>query len=155
MTAIPSPPGGALDGPLHRLAVRAYYEDTDTGGVVYHANYLRWYERARTDMLRLFGIRLSDTIAEAVGTYVVSECTLKFTGSARLDDVVLIESRVVEARRASVVMAQRALVEDCEINRATLRLGFVTMDGKPRRQPDGWLEAFRSVMAEEPEQELQ
>ncbi len=52
----PEPPSGCFDGTVHRFAVRAYFEDTDLSGVVYHANYLRWFERARSDMLRLLGI---------------------------------------------------------------------------------------------------
>ena len=56
MTSFPSPPSGLIDGRVHRFAVRAYFEDTDLSGVVYHANYLRYMERARSDMLRLVGI---------------------------------------------------------------------------------------------------
>ena len=56
MTSFPEPPSGSIEGPLHRFAVRAYFEDTDLSGVVYHANYLRWFERARSEMLRCLGI---------------------------------------------------------------------------------------------------
>ena len=56
MTPFPSPPSGLITGPVHRFTVRAYFEDTDLSGVVYHANYLRWFERARSDFVRLLGI---------------------------------------------------------------------------------------------------
>ena len=56
MTPTPTLPGGLIDGPRHLFAVRAYYEDTDLSGIVYHANYLRWFERARSDLLRMLGI---------------------------------------------------------------------------------------------------
>ena len=55
MTVYPSPPGGCLDGTTHLFPVRVYYEDTDLSGIVYHANYLKWFERARSDLLRLLG----------------------------------------------------------------------------------------------------
>ena len=56
MNSLPLPPGGCFAGPLHRYAVRAFFEDTDLSGVVYHANYLRWFERARSDLMRLLGL---------------------------------------------------------------------------------------------------
>lgn len=56
MSSDPLPPSGVLDGPVHRYALRVFYEDTDAGGVVYHANYIRWFERARSDLLDLLGI---------------------------------------------------------------------------------------------------
>ena len=88
----PEPPGGCFDGAVHRFAVRAYFEDTDLSGVVYHANYLRWFERARSDMLRLLGVDQRAAFEAGEGAYAVAELSIRYLAPAKLDDVVKIES---------------------------------------------------------------
>ena len=154
MTALPHPPSGRFDGPLHRFAVRAYFEDTDLSGVVYHANYLRWFERARSDMLRLLGVDQRSAQEAGEGAYAVAELSIRYLAPARLDDAVLIESRVADMRAASCRMDQRAcLVEDGQAGRtlaeARLRVGFVGPDGRPRRQPEAWRRAFEPILSSE------
>ena len=122
MTSSPVPPGGLFDGPLHRVAVRAYFEDTDLSGVVYHANYLRWFERARSDMLRLLGIDQRAVHEAGEGAYAVSELTIRYRVPARLDDTVLIESRAEELRAASCRMHQIAWRDDVLLAEARLRV---------------------------------
>lgn len=146
MTSATLPESGQFEGGVHSSAFRVYFEDTDAGGIVYHANYLRWYERARTEMLRFLGISLGRALDQDTGTYVVSTIEMKFTGPARLDDVVTVESRVEEVHKASVRLHQVASVAGRRINEARIRLGFVGADGRPRRQPPHWLEAFAGVM---------
>ncbi|MEP7222133.1 MAG: YbgC/FadM family acyl-CoA thioesterase [Novosphingobium sp.] len=141
----PDPPGGVFDGPVHRFAVRAYFEDTDLSGVVYHANYLRWFERARSDMLRLLGINQRAVHEGGGGAYAVSELTIRYLAPARLDDAVLIESRVEELRAASCRMFQRAFRGSTLLTEARLRVGFVGPDGRPRRQPAEWRAAFAAI----------
>ncbi len=148
MTLPPVPPGGRFDGPLHRFAVRAYFEDTDLSGVVYHANYLRWFERARSDMLLLLGIDQRAAHEAGEGAWAVADLAIKYRAPARLDDVVVIESTCEKLGAASVEMRQRALRDDTLLAEATLRVGFVAPDGRPRRQPAGWREAFATVLAE-------
>ena len=155
MTSYPLPPGGQFEGPLHRYAVRAYFEDTDLSGVVYHANYLRWFERARSDMLRLLGIDQRAAQEAGEGAYAVSEITLRYRAPARLDDVVMIESRAEELGAASCRMHQRALriaSDQCEtlLAEARLRVGFVGPDGRPRRQPAAWRAAFATIASPTP-----
>ena len=147
MIALPPLPGGLFDGPLHRFAVRAYFEDTDLSGVVYHANYLRWFERARSDMLRLLGIDQRAAHEAGEGAYAVAELTIRYAAPARLDDDVLIESRVEEMRAASCRMHQRASRDGLLLSEAHLRIGFVGPDGRPRRQPDAWRAAFSRILA--------
>ena len=142
MTLIPPPPSGILDGAVHRFAVRAYYEDTDMSGVVYHANYLRWFERARSDLLRLLGIDQRAAYEAGQGAWAVSEMSLRYRSPARLDDAVLIESRVEQMGKASCRMHQRALRDDTLLADARLRLGFIGPDGRPRAQPAAWIKAF-------------
>lgn len=145
----PNPPGGILDGALHLYAVRVYYEDTDLSGITYHANYLRWFERARSDLLRLLGIDQRAAIEAGVGAYAVAEVNLKYLRPAKLDDDVLIETRCTELGAASCRMHQAARRSGDPLCEATLRVGFLSPDGRPRRQPAEWHAAFRTFMNEE------
>ncbi|MBU2588834.1 MAG: thioesterase family protein, partial [Alphaproteobacteria bacterium] len=81
----PTPPGGILDGARHLYAVRVYYEDTDLSGITYHANYLRWFERARSDLLRVLEIDQRAAIESGEGAYALSEVNLKYLRPAKLD----------------------------------------------------------------------
>ncbi|MDR2858173.1 MAG: YbgC/FadM family acyl-CoA thioesterase [Novosphingobium sp.] len=143
--SLPEPSSGRFDGTVHRFAVRVYFEDTDLSGMVYHANYLRWFERARSDMLRLLGIDQRAAQEAGAGAYAVAELTIRYLAPARLDDTVLIESRAVELRAASCRMHQRALRGDRLLSEARLRIGFVGPMGRPRKQPDAWRAAFASI----------
>ena len=147
MTAQLAPHSGLFDGPVHRFAVRAYFEDTDLSGVVYHANYLRWFERARSDMLRLLGIDQRAAQEAGEGAYAVADLTIRYAAPARLDDAVLIESRVEEMRAASCRMHQIAFRDGKLLAEARLRVGFVAPDGRPRRQPDAWRTAFATLIS--------
>ena len=142
----PNPPGGVLDGARHLYAVRVYYEDTDLSGITYHANYLRWFERARSDLLRLLGIDQRAAIETGEGAYALSEVNLKYLRPARLDDDVVIETRCAELGAASCRMHQIARRGDDVLCEGTLRVGFITLDGRPRRQPPEWRAAFQIFM---------
>ncbi len=146
----PNPPGGILDGARHLYAVRVYYEDTDLSGITYHANYLRWFERARSDLLRLLGIDQRGAIEGGVGAYALSEVNLRYLRPAKLDDDVVIETRCTELGAASCRMHQIArrfgARGDDALCEAHLRVGFITLDGRPRRQPAEWRAAFANFM---------
>lgn len=150
MTVLPDPAAGCFAQGVHRLALRVYFEDTDLSGMVYHANYLRWFERARSDMLRLLGIDQHGALMAGEGVYAVSEVAIRYLAPARLDDAVIIESHAEEVRAASCRIAQRALRHGpngeqvlCE---ASVRVAFVTPEGRPRRQPEAWLRAFAEIV---------
>jgi acyl-CoA thioester hydrolase len=145
MTSDLEPSSGRFDGPVHRLAMRVYFEDTDLSGVVYHANYLRWFERARTEMLRLLGIEQRTVQEAGEGAYAVTELAIRYLTPARLDDSIVIESSAVELRPASCRLLQRAFKDGTLLAEARLRVGFVGADGRPRRQPDAWRRAFASI----------
>ena len=154
MTAFPEPPGGSFDGPVHRFPLRVYFEDTDLSGVVYHANYLRWFERARSEMLRCLGIEQRAVYEAGQGCYAVAELTIRYLAPARLDDAVVIESHVEELRAASCRLRQKVIGRDASndevvLSEMRLRIGFVGPDGRPRRQPDAWRKAFAAVVATE------
>ncbi|MFA9201389.1 MAG: YbgC/FadM family acyl-CoA thioesterase [Cypionkella sp.] len=147
MTATPPMPGGLIDGPRHLFAVRAYYEDTDLSGIVYHANYLRWFERARSDLLRLLAIDQRAAVEAGAGAYAVADLRIRYARPARLDDTVVIETRCEELGAASVRIRQRAVRHedgrDGElIAEQDVRVGFIDPAGRPRRQPAEWRAAF-------------
>ncbi|MFM7348478.1 MAG: YbgC/FadM family acyl-CoA thioesterase [Erythrobacter sp.] len=144
--ASPTPPGGILDGARHLYAVRVYYEDTDLSGITYHANYLRWFERARSDCLRLLGIDQRAAIESGEGAYALSEVNLRYVRPARLEDDVVIVTRCTEIGAASCRMHQTASRGDELLCEAQMRVGFITLDGRPRRQPAAWREAFQTFM---------
>ncbi len=148
MTGFPPPPSGCFAGSLHRYAVRAYFEDTDLSGVVYHANYLRWFERARSDMLRLLGVDQRAVHEAGEGAYAVAELTIRYVVPARLDDDVLIETRVDALGAASCRLRQLAFRDGVLLADARVRVGFVAPDGRPRRQPVPWRTAFAALLSD-------
>ena len=139
------PPSGQSDGPVHRFAVRAYFEDTDLSGVVYHANYLRWFERARSDMVRLLGIDQRGAQEGGEGAYAVSDLAIRYLAPARLDDAVLVETVAEELGAASCRMLQRAFRDGTLLAEMRVRVAFVGPDGRPRRQPAAWRAAFAEI----------
>lgn len=147
MTKQPNPPGGIFDGPLHLYAVRVYYEDTDLSGIVYHANYLRWFERARSDVLRMLDIDQRVAIEAGEGAYAVADLQLKYVRPAKLDDDVVIHTRCTQLKAASVIMHQQAMRGSDLLCEATFRVGFVAPDGRPRRQPEAWRKAFEPIIS--------
>jgi acyl-CoA thioester hydrolase len=148
MTSHPAPPSGLIEGKVHRFAVRAYFEDTDLSGVVYHANYLRWFERARSDFVRLLGIDQRAVNEAGDGAFAVADLTIRYAAPARLDDAVLIETTCEELGAASCRMHQRALKDETLLAEARLRIGFVAPNGRPRRMPAAWRAAFAPIMPE-------
>ena len=152
MTSRPAPPSGLIEGPVHHFAVRAYFEDTDLSGVVYHANYLRWFERARSDFVRLLGIDQRAVNEAGEGAFAVVDLAIRYLAPARLDDGVLIETTATDLRSASCRMHQKAVRDDgVLLTTAQLRIGFVAPDGRPRRMPVAWRAAFAKIVIEGPE----
>lgn len=142
----PLPPSGALDGPVHRFPVRVYFEDTDLSGLAYHANYLKWFERARSDLLRLLGIDQRAALEGGEGVYAVADLAIRYLAPAKLDDVLMVETTALELRAASVRLLQRALRDDAPIAEMTVRVGFISPDGRPKRQPDPWRQTFTRLL---------
>lgn len=149
MSKTPNPPGGTFDGPLHLYAVRVYYEDTDLSGIVYHANYLRWFERARSDVLRMLEIDQRAAIEAGQGAYAVADIQIRYARPAKLDDDVIIQTRCTEIKAASVMMHQRAMRGSELLCEASLRVGFVAPTGRPTRQPEEWRDAFAKIISRE------
>ncbi len=137
----PAPPAldGEIRGGRHVMAVRVYYEDTDFSGIVYHANYLRFMERGRTNYLRLLGAdhraMFEETEREAPGfAFVVRAMTLDFLKPARMDDVLTIVTAPQEVRGASIVLHQEVRRDEEVLVSAQVRVAFVS-DGRARPIP--------------------
>lgn len=147
MASFPDQLSGRFDGKTHLLMLRAYFGDTDAGGVVYHANYLRWFEQARSEMLRLIGIDTRAALEAGEGTYAIVDLAIRYVRPAMLADVVQIESEVTQVGAATWRMAQRALRDGQILAEATPRIGFVGADGRPRRQPASWRDALENLLS--------
>jgi acyl-CoA thioester hydrolase len=128
---------GRLEGGTHRLPVRVYYEDTDFSGLVYHASYLRFLERGRTDSLRAAGIDQSALHAEGEGiVFVVRRMAIDSLLPARMDDILVVETRNAAVRGASLVIAQRILRGGDLLVTADVLVAALS-GGRPSRIPDG------------------
>ena len=145
--AVDRPYEGAFLGRTHHFALRVYFEDTDVSGVVYHGNYLKSMERARSDMLRAAGIDQRAAIESGEGVYVVAELEIKYRASAKLDDDLVVLSQVSEVRAASCAIHQRVMRGPDILTEARVTAAFVA-DGRPRRQPRAWVEVFRRLTEE-------
>jgi acyl-CoA thioester hydrolase len=147
--AIDLPATGRFVGGEHRFPLRVYFEDTDLSGVVYHANYLRYLERARSDMLRAAGIDQRGAFEAGEGVYAIADLAIRYRRPARLDDDLLVISRVMDTKAASCVIHQRVMCGRLLVADADVTAAFLSPEGRPRRQPDSWREAFRRLRGEE------
>lgn len=148
MAQHPSPPDGVLLADAHLYAVRVYYEDTDLSGVAYHANYLRWAERARSDLLRQLGIDQRAAIEDGSGAWAVADLSVRYLAPAKLDDDLVIQTWCTALGAASCRMTQRVSCHGRVLAELALRVGFVAPDGRPRRLPPAWRTAFQPFVTE-------
>jgi acyl-CoA thioester hydrolase len=129
--------GRLVDGG-HRLDVRVYFEDTDFSGVVYHARYLHFLERGRTDYLRLHGIGHRELMDGAFGepmAFAVRRMEIEFLRPARIDDILSVETRTALLGGARIVLDQRILRGDEVLIEAKVKVAVISPDGRPRRMP--------------------
>lgn len=142
------PSAGWFEGREHVLPVRVYYEDTDFTGVVYHANYLRYFERGRSDFLRMAGVSHTDLLAHHEPTaFVVTRMEIDFKKPARIDDALLVRTTYDEARGPRLAISQRITRGDDVIATAAVSAACISMDGRPRKPPPGLVEALRPWFA--------
>lgn len=129
---------GRLDGKTHILPVRVYYEDTDFAGVVYHANYLRYCERGRTDFLRLLGVDQTALFAGSAGeqlSFAVRAMNIEFHKPARMDDVLEVETRLDTITGARINMHQSVARAGTCLFSAQVEIVMINGEGLPRRIP--------------------
>lgn len=140
------PADGRFVGIEHRFPLRVYFEDTDVAQVVYYANFLKYMERARSDMLRIAGVDQRAAMERGQGAYVVAEVRIRYRKPARLDDALLVVSHLRGVRPASTHLHQRVMRGDELLCEADVTAAFVAPDGRPVRQPKEWVERFKMMM---------
>lgn len=130
----------------HALRVRVYWEDTDAGGIVYYANYLKFFERARTEWLRACGVEQGQLREQTGLIFVVADVQLRYSAPARLDDVLAITVTVREQGAASFLLEQQVWRGDTLLVEGTVRVGCVDSQRlRPARMPAGVLQALATA----------
>jgi acyl-CoA thioester hydrolase len=128
---------GHFEGKIHVLPLRVYYEDTDLSGVVYHANYLRYMERARTEFFRLAGVsRMAELEAEEPTAWTLREAKVSYHRPARLDDALTVRTRLTAISGARIRAVQKIYADERLLVEGEIEACIVTLKGRPRRLPD-------------------
>jgi acyl-CoA thioester hydrolase len=145
---IDPPAMGRFDGRAHLLPVRVYYEDTDFTGVVYHANYVRYFERGRSDFLRALGIGHAQLLeGEAPMAFVIAEMRLQFVRPARIDDALVVRTTYDAVKGPRLMIAQAVERDGEALCRAEVTAVCIHLDGRPRRPTKALVEAVAPWLA--------
>jgi len=132
---VAAPGSGTIVGHVHVFPVRIYFEDTDAGGIVYYANYLKFAERARTELMRLMGLVHGAVMRDEGWGFTVRDCTASYLAPAELDDVVEVQSRVTGVTGATISLEQTVRRSGVDLARLTVRLAGRRASGRPARLP--------------------
>lgn len=133
----------AASAPVHIFPVRVYYEDTDAAGIVYYANYLKFAERARTELLRAHGIS-NRALQESQGVaFAVRRLSAEYLAPARLDDRLEVRTRITGVRGAAIEAEQDVVRDGQDIARLTLTLACIARTGRPTRLPAAVVDALQ------------
>lgn len=132
------PSSGKIYQKLHIYPLRVFYEDTDAGGIVYYANYLKFAERARSELLRLLGFNHSELYQKQEPiAFAVKTCEVDYKNSARLDDALIVQTKIVEVKGASLTMKQEIIKNQKELVLIKIKLACIRLkDSKPLRLPE-------------------
>lgn len=143
MTAAPEPTAGVFDGRDHLLPVRVYYEDTDFSGVVYHANFVRYFERGRSDFLRLAGVSHADLFAgETPLAFAVTRMEIDFSRAAMIDDALVVRTRFVAVKGPRFIIDQTILRGGDAIAHAAVQVALIG-GGRPRKPTPALVERLQ------------
>lgn len=130
------PSAGRFEGREHRLAIRVYYEDTDFTGLVYHGTWVRWFERGRSDALRLMGVGHAELLdGDQPMAFVLSKLSLDYLKPARIDDAVVVRTRYRAIKGPRLLISQAITRGDEVLCRAAVEAVCIHLDGRPRRPP--------------------
>jgi acyl-CoA thioester hydrolase len=141
-----APSAGWLEGREHVLPVRIYYEDTDFTGVVYHGNYVRYFERGRSDFLRVAGVHHADLLArDDPAAFTIVKMELEFKRPARIDDALLVRTLYDSIRGPRLFISQKILRGDELICAAKVEAACIDLAGRPRKPPTVLVEALRPL----------
>jgi acyl-CoA thioester hydrolase len=139
------PTEGRIEAGRHLLPIRVYFEDTDLTGIVYHANYLRYMERGRTEMLRHAGVDHTIAMAAGDGFWAVYAMNLVWHAPARLDDRLLVVTSVSKVRAAATELTQTVMRGGERLCSATVTAAFLAMNGRPQRLSRPWHDRFTQL----------
>ena len=140
---IDTPTAGRIEAGRHYLALRVYFEDTDHTGIVYHANYLRFMERARTEMLRHAGVEHGAAASE--GFWAVHAMSITWHRPARIDDQLVVVTSVTRVRAAANELHHAVMRGGELLCSATVTAAFLGLDGRPQRQSRSWHDTFTQL----------
>lgn len=126
---------GRLVRGVHIFPLRVYYEDTDAAGIVYYANYLKFAERARTEMMRRIGLSHSQMMEQLDAAFIVRQCRVDYRAPARIDDLLEVHTRIRGLKGASIEAEQVVKRNGAELVRLDLKIACVAADGRPVRLP--------------------
>lgn len=142
-----TPSAGRFEGRTHLLPARIYYEDTDFTGIVYHANYLRYFERGRSDFLRLAGVHHGALLegAEPIG-FAVNKMTLDFLKPARIDDALVVQTSFETMKGPRIFIAQSLERAGETLVRAEVQVCCISLTGRPRKPPAMLLERLKPFL---------
>ncbi|WP_426040021.1 YbgC/FadM family acyl-CoA thioesterase [Brevundimonas sp. TWP2-3-4b1] len=144
-----SPTAGRFEGRAHLLPLRVYYEDTDFTGVVYHANYVRYFERGRSDFLRLAGIGHAQLLEiDPPLAFVVAEMKLQFVKPARIDDALVVRTTYDAIKGVRLMISQVIERDGQALCRADVTAVCIHLDGRPRRPTRALVEAVTPWLAQ-------
>ena len=134
---------------MHILPIRIYYEDTDLSGVVYHANYLRYMERGRSEFFRSVGIvRLAQMEGPEPTAWTLRKVELEYVRPARLDDLIEVHTRAISLTGARMSAEQNIFCKGVLLTRGRVEACIITLDGKPRRLPQETRDKFAPFLSE-------
>jgi acyl-CoA thioester hydrolase len=133
---------GTFDGRTHILPISVYYEDTDLSGVVYHANYLRYMERGRTEFFRMAGISRAELEADEPTAWTLRRIAIEYHRPARLDDQIAVHSRMTGVSGARITVLQKVMCGDLLLVEGRIEACLITLTGKLRRLPKNILETL-------------
>lgn len=146
--SLDTPYRGGFVGIEHHFALSVYFEDTDAYGIVYYANYLKFMERARSDMIRAVGVDQAAELRRSGSAYAVVEVDIKYQRPAKLGDDLQVVSAVEQVRASSVHIHQRVMRGPELLTDARVTAAFLDGEGRPRRQPSEWVEKFKAITAD-------
>src|SRR6266550_935320 len=147
--SLDTPYRGGFAGVEHRFALTVYFEDTDAYGIVYYANYLKYMERARSDMIRAVGVDQTAELRRSGSAYAVVEVDIRYKKPGRLGDDLQVVSTVEQVRASSVLIHQRVMRGEEQLTDARVTAAFLDGEGRPRRQPKDWVEKFQAIIAQD------
>lgn len=140
------PAQGKIVGKVFYFPLRIYYEDTDAGGIVYYANYLKFAERARSECLRTLGINQQQILQEEHQGFIVRSCQIDYIASAHLDDALLVSCKVIEQGGASAVLHQEILRGEEVLAKVDVKVVYMSLDThRPTRIPLQIAEKFKTL----------